>query len=54
MPIERIEQRPHILVRGPALVERVERLVTMAHQECFIANSLRTDITVRPTVAIVD
>lgn len=28
---------------------RLRRLVELAHQECFIANSLRTEITVEPT-----
>jgi organic hydroperoxide reductase OsmC/OhrA len=29
---------------------RVRRLVDLAHRECYIANSLRTDVTVTPTI----
>jgi organic hydroperoxide reductase OsmC/OhrA len=29
---------------------RVRRLVDLAHRECYIANSLRTEVTVEPTI----
>jgi organic hydroperoxide reductase OsmC/OhrA len=33
--------------------ERVERLLHLAHKECYIANSLRTDITIEPTITFI-
>jgi organic hydroperoxide reductase OsmC/OhrA len=30
--------------------ERVAHLVEVAHRECYVANSLRTDIRVEPTI----
>ena len=52
--ITRIVLRPRIrLVEGPgATVERVRHLVEVAHRECFIANSLRSEIAVEPTIEI--
>jgi organic hydroperoxide reductase OsmC/OhrA len=50
---------PHITVRaGPSrgadrpapTDERVRRLVELAHRECFVANSLRTEIVVIATI----
>ena len=52
MSIERIELRPQIVVRGDVPIEKVQRLVAIAHDECFIANSLRTDITVNATIEL--
>ena len=50
--ITRIVLRPRITVAGPeAGRERVEHLVEVAHRECFIANSLRTEILVEPEIA---
>ncbi len=51
--IGHIQLSPHITVRAPATVARVEHLCEVAHRECFIANSLRTTITVTPTVTVV-
>jgi organic hydroperoxide reductase OsmC/OhrA len=51
--IETIGLRPRIEVRGDASVERVRRLVELAHQECYVANSLHTTITVEPTITFV-
>lgn len=48
--IERIRLRPRIRIRGPEKLEQVQRLVALAHQECFIANSLRSEITVDATI----
>jgi organic hydroperoxide reductase OsmC/OhrA len=36
-----------------ALTERVERLLQVAHRECYVASSLRTEITIEPTIAFV-
>ena len=53
MRITRIDLRPSITVRGEVALERVEHLVEVAHRECFIANSLRSDIVVTPTVIFI-
>lgn len=50
MSIERIVLRPAItVVEGPPLA-KVERLVQVAHRECFIANTLRIDPEVIPAI----
>lgn len=46
--ITRIELRPVITVRGEVSDERLSTLVEIAHRECFIANSLRTEIAIIP------
>lgn len=46
----RIDLRPVITLAAPAAAGRVERLVGLAHDECYVANSLRTEIVVTPTV----
>ena len=51
--ITRIVLRPRITVRGEHPIEKLERLVRIAHDECYIANSLRTEITVEPTFTFV-
>jgi organic hydroperoxide reductase OsmC/OhrA len=50
MRITRITLRPHITVRGDASDERVLHLVEVGHRECFIANSLQTEIVIDPTI----
>jgi organic hydroperoxide reductase OsmC/OhrA len=50
MRIASIVLRPRITLRGDAPGdERLRHLVELAHRECFIANSLTTEITVEPT-----
>lgn len=48
--IAAIVLRPQITVAPGPSIPRVERLVHLAHQECYIANSLATPIAVEPTV----
>ena len=48
--ITEITLRPRITVAGDPSEERVRKLVHTAHEHCFIANSLRTEISVEPTV----
>jgi organic hydroperoxide reductase OsmC/OhrA len=48
--ITRIVLRPRITTRGPVKEDRVRHLVAVAHRECYIANSLRTDIVIEPTI----
>jgi organic hydroperoxide reductase OsmC/OhrA len=50
MRISRITLRPRITVRGDVSEERIRHLVDVAHRECFIANSLKTDVVVAPRV----
>jgi organic hydroperoxide reductase OsmC/OhrA len=42
--------RPRITVASGTDHERIVHLCEVAHRECFIANSLRTEITVEPTI----
>jgi organic hydroperoxide reductase OsmC/OhrA len=52
MRITRITLRP-VITLGAASAsvtdERLDHLVEVAHRECFIANSLRSEMTVTPT-----
>jgi organic hydroperoxide reductase OsmC/OhrA len=52
--ITRITLRPRITVRDDTGDDRLRHLTEVAHRECFIANSLRTDVVVEPTFARVD
>jgi len=58
--ITRITLRPQITVRvardrsEEQERARIERLVALGHQECYVANSLRTDVIVEPTVTFID
>jgi organic hydroperoxide reductase OsmC/OhrA len=44
--------RPTIWVAPGPSDHRVGHLVDVAHRECYVANSLRTDIRVEPTIII--
>lgn len=48
--ISRITLRPRIVVAAGPTVERIRHLVEEAHQNCYIANSLRTEVDVAPQV----
>jgi organic hydroperoxide reductase OsmC/OhrA len=50
MRITQIRLRPRITVRGDVDEARIRHLVDFAHRECFISNSLRTDVAVEPEV----
>ncbi|MEO5982059.1 MAG: OsmC family protein [Pedococcus sp.] len=50
MRITRIVLRPVVTVAGEALVEQVERLLQDAHEQCYIANSLTTDVVIEAQV----
>jgi len=50
--ITQIILRPRVTVRAPATVERVTHLCGVAHRECFVANSLRSEIVIEPQVTI--
>lgn len=44
--------RPTIQVAPGTSDERVRHLVKVAHRECYVANSLRTEVRVEPTVVV--
>jgi organic hydroperoxide reductase OsmC/OhrA len=46
MWITRIELRPVVTLVAGSRLDQLERLTRIAHEECFIANSLRSEITV--------
>ncbi|HYV59876.1 MAG TPA: OsmC family protein [Acidimicrobiia bacterium] len=50
MRITRITLRPRITIRGTVDEERIGHLVDVAHRECFIANSLTTEVVIEPEV----
>lgn len=50
MSVTRIVLRPRITVTGEPPRAKVERLVEVAHRECFIARSLRSEIVIEPTL----
>jgi organic hydroperoxide reductase OsmC/OhrA len=50
--LTRIVLRPRIVVRGDVSLDRVRRMVDAAHRECYVANSLRTDVTVEPAIEV--
>jgi organic hydroperoxide reductase OsmC/OhrA len=51
--VERIRLRPRITIRGEASTERVLKLCETAHRHCNVANSLRSEIRIDPTVDFV-
>ncbi len=52
MRLAQITLRPRIATRGPLPSDaRLRRLVDLAHRECFIANSLSSEVVVTPTFA---
>jgi len=50
MRLTRITLRPRIVVGPSVKEERVLKFSEMAHEQCYIANSLDTDVVVEPTV----
>jgi organic hydroperoxide reductase OsmC/OhrA len=52
MRLTRIVLRPRIVVREGTTGERVKHLCELAHKECYIANTLATEVEVVPTVEI--
>jgi organic hydroperoxide reductase OsmC/OhrA len=50
MRITSIRLRPRITVAPGTDVDRVHQLVSLAHEQCFIANSLACEMSVDPTV----
>jgi organic hydroperoxide reductase OsmC/OhrA len=50
MVITAVTLRPHITVPAGVDVAKVERVLHMAHKNCFIANSLTATVTVEPQI----
>ena len=48
--LTRIVLQPRIVVALGPTAEEVRHLVDVAHHECYIANSLRTEVSVQPQV----
>lgn len=48
--ITAIALRPRIVIGGEADEERVRHFVERAHEACFIASSLRSEITIEPVI----
>jgi organic hydroperoxide reductase OsmC/OhrA len=52
MRLTRIVLRPRIEIASDTAEERLQRCVRLAHDECFIANSLTTQVIVEPTFVL--
>jgi organic hydroperoxide reductase OsmC/OhrA len=52
MRITAIRLRPRITVAPGTDIDRVHRLVAVAHRECFVANALACDVSVEATVEV--
>ena len=52
--ITTIKLKPRIVVGPGVSEERVRQLVEQAHHECYIANSLKSNVTVEPVIEISD
>jgi organic hydroperoxide reductase OsmC/OhrA len=52
MRITEMTLRPRIVIAGPASEERVRKLVRTAHENCYIANSLSSAMTIEPSIEI--
>jgi len=50
--ITRIRLKPRILVSPNTNQERIRQLVEIAHKECYIANSLKTQVSVEPIIEV--
>lgn len=49
-----ITLRPRVVVGPGPTVERVQHLLEVAHRECFIANSLRTEVRIEADVTVAE
>ncbi|MGA9852907.1 MAG: OsmC family protein [Gammaproteobacteria bacterium] len=50
--ITRIILKPRIVIQGQADKARVRQFVHTAHEHCFIASSLKTEIEIQPEIVI--
>jgi organic hydroperoxide reductase OsmC/OhrA len=52
--LTRIVLRPRIVARPGPSKERIHQLAELAHRECYIANSLTSEVVVEPRVEFAD
>jgi organic hydroperoxide reductase OsmC/OhrA len=52
MRITAIRLRPRITVAAGTSVDKVQRLVTLAHEHCFIANTITSAMDIRATIEL--
>lgn len=50
--VESIELRPRIVLAPGSRTDRLQRLVEIAHRECFIARSLRSGMKIEATIVV--
>jgi organic hydroperoxide reductase OsmC/OhrA len=50
--LTRITLRPRIVVASETTEERVRKLVELAHEHCYIANSLNSEVLIEPRVEL--
>ena len=50
--VTEIVLRPRIVVASDASEERVRKLVQTAHEHCYIANSLKSAVTIEPRIEL--
>ncbi len=50
--ITRVKLKPRIVVGVGVSEARVRQLVELAHHECYIANSLKSAVTVQPSIEV--
>jgi organic hydroperoxide reductase OsmC/OhrA len=50
--ITEVTLRPRIVVAGDVSQGRVHKLADVAHEHCFVANSLNAQMTLQPTVEV--
>src|ERR671923_145441 len=50
--ITRIVLRPRIVVAEGSRLERVERIVHKAHEECYVANTLTAEMEIEPVIEV--
>ncbi|HET7921468.1 MAG TPA: OsmC family protein [Gammaproteobacteria bacterium] len=48
--ITRIVLKPRIVIAGAMVREKVDAMIELAHQHCFIANSLKSGITIEARI----
>ena len=52
--VQRIVLHPRIVVAPGTSEDRVRRLVELGHRHCFIANSLKSEMTIEPTIEVLE
>jgi organic hydroperoxide reductase OsmC/OhrA len=50
--ITRITLRPRIVVAAGTNLDRVQRIVEKGHEECYVANSVTSEIAIAPSIKI--